>query len=345
MSNNRIGPCFSIIVLSACILTGLLTGCSYARQTSVSKLAEQLSRTSVEILSGKQIVCSGSFVSSDGYVLTCAHFLSGPEMKIGVLSQAFGRYSADLIAVDKGHDLALLKIDTKEKLPFLTVSENEPSPGQILYVIGTPNRRHSLFMKATIASTRPAYEYLTDQDTYLHVYYLEAMTPKGLSGGNWVDEKGQIVGVQSGWINESVIGAEGSYGSGLSFIGSTSAVRRLVDTKTNADTPSIGGILEELWTQADGFQNRFESETEGIVVHQVRPGGPLDNAGLEHEDLITAVNGQKLRYRWDLLDVVRSKKVGDTLTLTYVKPDNKGTGQTTVTLDSLEKNWFGNAKK
>jgi S1-C subfamily serine protease len=306
-----------------------------------------LSDTSVEVLVDGQMAGSGAFVSPDGYVLTAGHYITRPGMTFEVLSLAHGRHPAALIAIDKGHDIALLKIETDEKLPFLTISKQSPRFGQAIYVVGSPLNRHGLLQHGTIASPQPEYEYLDEGQTqyYVQIRYISAMSPRGLSGGNWVNSRGEIVGVQSGWIDETVAGTNGKSNSGIAFIAPQEAILRLIQTKKNADTPSLGGIIEELWTQAPGFQDRFEPGAEGIVIHQVKPGGPLEKAGLAHEDLIVAADGKKVRYRREFMDIVRSKKVGDTLEISYIKPDNKGTGTKEVVLVGLEQNWLQQDQK
>jgi S1-C subfamily serine protease len=319
----------------------LFQGCSPIQTNEPgSDFVDTLVRASVEVLADGKMAGSGAFVSSDGYVLTAAHYITSPEMKLEVLSDAAGRKSAALIGSDKGHDMALLKIETKKKLPFLTVSERAPVPGQTVYVIGSPLNRHGLLMRGMVASRQANYEHLTDQDAYVHIWYLKAMSPRGLSGGNWVNDDGEIIGVQSGWINEQIAGTNGQANSGIAFIAGPEAIRRLVESKKHADTPLIGGVVEELWTQAPGFQKRFNEGAEGIVIHQVRAGGPLEKAGLVHEDLIVKADGKKVRYRRELLDIVRGKKPGDTIRIDYIKPDNKGAGKKEIVLDSLEKNWL-----
>ncbi len=327
---------FSVLILLVC-----LQGCRSSQVAeSGSVFCDKLARASVEVLADGRMAGSGAFVSSDGYVLTAAHFITSPGMKLGVLSSASGRKTAELVAVDKGHDLALLKIEAERKLPYLSVCKQDLQAGQTVFVVGSPLNRHGLLLQGTIASRQADYEYLTDQATYLRIWYITTMAPRGLSGGNWVNADGEIVGVQSGWINEQIAGTSGHVNSGIAFIAGHEAICRLIDTKEHADTPSIGGVLEELWTQAPGFQGRFKKGTEGIVIHQVRTGGPLDKAGLAHEDVIVAAESKKVRYRRELLDIIRGKKVGETLRVRYVRPDNKDGGEKAVVLDSLEQNWL-----
>ncbi len=307
-----------------------------------TELCNELAKASIEVLVNGKISGSGAFVSSDGYVLTAAHFMKIKMGKLEVLSKTAGRHLAKLVAIDKGHDLALLKIETKKELSFLPISKKPPQPGQTIYTLGSPLNRHALFLRGMIASQEADYEYLTDQETYIGIWYVQVMSPRGLSGGNWVNSKGHIIGVQSGFLNEQVGGTGGTANSGVAFVAGPKAIDNLVKSKKHAETPSVGGIVEELWTQVTGFQARFPAGTEGVVIHQVRKGGPLEKAGLGHEDLIIEADGKKVRYRKDLLEIIRKKIVGDSVRIGYIKPDGKETGIKEVTLDALERNWLDN---
>jgi S1-C subfamily serine protease len=323
------------------VIMVICPGCSSLQTTEHrSALYDKLFRASVEVLAEGKMAGSGAFVSADGYVLTAGHYITSPDMELEVLSVTAGRKPARCIAVDKGHDLALLKIDTQKKLPFLQVSSKDPQPGQPIYVVGSPLNHHSLMLQGVVASRHPDYDYLTDQALYVKIWYVAAMSPRGISGGNWVNSQGRIIGVQSGFINDQVAGTEGNTNSGIAFVAGPQAVKRLIEIKKHAETTSIGGIIEELWTQAPGFQQRFEKGTEGLVIHQLRPGGPLEKAQLAHEDLILAVDGKKMRYRRELMEIIRNKKPGDKLMIDYVKPDNKGAYTRQVVLDCIEQNWL-----
>ncbi len=327
-------------MLFVVVMLAALQGCEPTGTSEPGdEFFDKLGRACVEVLADGKMAGSGAFVSSDGYVLTAGHFITGPEMKLEVLSTTAGRKAAKLVAIDKGHDIALLKIEAESELEFLTISEQGPQRGQAIYVIGSPLNRHRMALGGRVASAEAVYEYLTDQGTYIYIWYIQAMSPRGLSGGNWVNSSGQIVGVQSGFLNDDVTGG-GSANSGVAFMAGSKAIERLIRTKKHAQTPSLGGIVEELWTQAPGFQTRFGEGAEGIVIHQVRAGGPLEKAGLVHEDLIVEADGKKMRYREELLGIVRNKKVGDTVEIGFVKPDGKGAGKKEVILDCLEQNWL-----
>jgi len=99
--------CYKIL-FAAIVMLLALQGCEpTGTSTPGDEFFDKLGRSCVEVLADGKMAGSGAFVSSDGYVLTAGHFITGPEMKLEVLSTTAGRNAAKLVAIDKGHDLAL----------------------------------------------------------------------------------------------------------------------------------------------------------------------------------------------------------------------------------------------
>ena len=332
----------SLIFLSA---LAFLNGCSAPSKNEPDQVFfNKLRNAAVEILADGRMQTSGSFVTSDGYILTVSHFIPNTSTRLEVL-YAGKRVDAELTAIDIGNDIALLKIKTSEELPYLTVSEKQPSVGEDIYVVGSPLYKHILTLHSTIASDKPHYNYLNDQSEYTHIWYVQNMSPRGLSGGCWVNDRGEIVGVQSGFINDQVSGVDGHANSGIAFITDINAIKTLITNKTNTPAPSLGGQLEELWTQSPAFQNRFPAGTEGIVIFKTRENGPLAKAEINHDELIVSINGRKVKYLNTLLDIVKACEPGETVEIEHIKPDDKGSGTKSVTLDCLTQNWLNKDNK
>ncbi len=314
---------------------------SYGFSQSID-LYQKVYPCTVELLVNGRFSASGAFVSADGLIITAAHAMVDVNQKMEILSPVVHRAKVSLVALDRGHDLALLKVektsDKSLKYPYLKIAKKLPVPGKRIFIVASPFGKHGLMLSGAMAVNSCKYEYLNESKGYVQILYMSAMTPKGTSGGAWVNRQGQLVGVQSGWLDEKVIGPKtGLTNSGVEFMGPAWAVDKLLKTQKNACNASLGAIMEEFWTQAQGFQRRFPAGIEGIVIHRVRAGGPLDKAGIKHEDLITAVDGKAFVYRHKLLDFIRNKRPGDKVTVDYIRPDNKGMGEKEVVLDCLER--------
>ncbi|MEO0417110.1 MAG: serine protease, partial [Verrucomicrobiota bacterium] len=100
----------------------------------------------VEVLVDRQLRGGGAFVqtSTDGnYVITAAHLFSRPNANIRVVTSLNQQLVAKLIAVDLGHDLALLKVGDSKTLPALKISTATPQPTVPIFNFGPALRRRT----------------------------------------------------------------------------------------------------------------------------------------------------------------------------------------------------------
>ena len=139
-----------------------------------------------------------------GLVMTAGHVVESPDRKFEISSPSLGRKDAKLVAVDLGHDLALLSIEPrKEGYPVLKVAGKCPPPGSAVFVIGAPLYRHGVLIPGTIAAAETAFEYYADR--FNEVTHISATVPQGMSGGPWLNTAGEAVGVQSGVMSQNSI--------------------------------------------------------------------------------------------------------------------------------------------
>ncbi len=317
-----------------------MSGCQSTGELSVDKaLTQKLLGASVEVLANGKMQGSGALVSADGYVLTAAHYISSSSIKLEVLTAGQLRAEAKLVAIDKGDDIALLKIESAKALPYLEISSEELHAGDKTYIVGSPLFKHRLLLEGMISSIQPSYIYLDDQKSYLHINYIQTMASRGLSGGCWTNSKGEVIGVQSGFLNDQVSGTDGHANSGIAFIAGLDEVRTLFETKKHVPATSLGCQLEELWTQNPGFQERFPSGTEGVAICAIREDGPMAKAEFVKDTIITAIDGTKVRYISEIMSLVRAKKPGDKMSVTTLFPDDKGSETKEVILDCQTDNW------
>ena len=283
-------------------------------------LYETVRRASVFVLVDGRHVGSGFFADGEGLVVTASHMVRDRRGRIEVVSREAGRLPARRVAVDWGHDLALLAVPKRDRpYPTLPIADRLPPEGQDVWLFGDPLFRHDLLLKGAVARTEDSYCYLDTLACYARVFYLSAPSPPGTSGGCWVDSRGRVIGVQSGYLNVDKPATPG----GIAFSAPPDAIRRLVATRASPAVPTLGARLDELWTQPVGFIARFAKGTEGVATVVPAPRGPAAKAGLNKESLITAADGRAVSYRDELMGIIRAKKPGDQVTLTVLDPDGK----------------------
>lgn len=311
----------------------LMCGLAVAADSALSpaQIYEQAKRASVEILVDGHHGGSGCFVSGEGLVLTAAHIPGRPGRRLEVLTSDGGRLKANVVAVDLGHDLILLRVQPREGgYAVLKLGADIPRPGAGVFLYSASVYRHGLLQTGTVARDGLTFEH---QGHFVEVTQIAAIVQEGTSGGPWMNCEGRLIGVQSGSLtNKSVPG-------GIANVSPVQAVRVLLESKRNASTPVIGVFVDEMWVLPPDQLRRFAPGTEGMVVQSLQADGPAARAGIKKGEVIVAVDGQKVRLRDDFVRLIRAKKPGQTVELTVIGADGTGSRKVSVPIGKLEVAW------
>ncbi|MEZ5301861.1 MAG: PDZ domain-containing protein [Verrucomicrobiales bacterium] len=199
--------------------------------------------------------------------------------------------------------------------PFVLVAAEIPPLAAPIYLRGTPIYRHDVLITGAVARRVPTHEWLPDQGRYVGCFFGSAMSPRGTSGGLWMDARGEAVGVQSGMMLDK--GAP----QGIAFIAPPQALRRLLADRHDIPSPWSGMAVEELWEQGSEYRANFPGIQEALVAAQVVDNGPAQAAGVPKRALVLEANGRRLTYRDDFFAVIRSLAPGDKVTLKLRPPE------------------------
>jgi S1-C subfamily serine protease len=299
---------------------------------SLDAVYARVKQAAIEILVEDHLNGSGVFVEASGLALTAAHTIDRPNSRVEVLTASAGRRKAEIVAVNLGADLVLLRVEPREGgYPALPLAAQSPPAGEEVFLLGTPIFRHAVMLRGMMGRDAATFEFLGDW--YVEVLHIAATAPSGTSGGPWFNRRGELVGIQSAVMSSNGIPV------GVAFASPLTAIRKLLESRRTASTPTLGAAFEETWQQAREVLSRFPPQTEGLVVRVLRDDGPAARAGLKQWDVITQADGQKVRLPDELLGLVLRKKPQDSLTLDVLGPDGTGSRQVTVTLGRLEVGW------
>jgi len=281
---------------------------------------DKLQKASVEILVDGRMNGSGCFVDSKGVVLTACHVVASNRGKlIEVMSPTIGRMVAKRIASDRGHDLALLSVPARDGgYPSLKVAKRMPKGLSRVLLPSSPIWRHGLVLSGSIARSEPSFCWQASLKCYVRCVYIDGASPVGSSGGCWTDSRGRVIGVQSGYLNNT-----DKAWVGIAFAAPVDAISRLLAKRGDSDVATLGAAMEELWTQSTGFIARLPKGVQGLVTPKIHKGGPLDKAGMTSETLIMEIDGKPVAYLDKLLHIVQSKSPGDEVTLKVIEPIGK----------------------
>lgn len=269
---------------------------------------------------------SGSIISSDGYVLTNHHVVSGAENG-GLLQVTLndGRtIHADFVASDPATDIAVIKIQDVSDLPVMAFGDSDLiNVGQEVVAIGAPLGLSSTVTSGIVSSlNRPVRA--SDgggESSLIDAIQTDAAINPGNSGGPLVDMNGNLVGMNSVIASMSSGGEAGSIGLGFAI--PSNFAKRVADQLI-----STGEATQPML----GVQVAARSDVDGALIASIEPGGPADQAGLASGDVVTGLNQRKIDNSDALIAAVRSQDFGEVVTLTVLQPDTGQSREVEVTL-------------
>jgi serine protease Do len=249
--------------------------------------AEDEERKTAAVVVRQHGIGAGVIVDADGYIMTNAHVVEGAQ-RIRVtlsLSGKFQRVAATVIGVEKGADLALLKIDGHQ-LPALPFNVNPPQPGQIVVAIGSPSGLQNSVTMGVISSAwrQP------DPDNPMGYLQTDAPINRGNSGGPLVDVSGAVVGLNTFIISSS----GGSEGLGFAIPARVvDFVYRSLRQYGHVDHVDIGVAAQTVTAPiAEGLAL---SQDWGVLIADLLPRGPADAAGIKVGDVVLTIDGHAMR--------------------------------------------------
>jgi len=255
---------------------------------------------------------SGFLISADGYILTNNHVVKGADNIMVKLSDT-KEFQAKLIGSDSETDVALLKIDTDESMPYLELGDSDSIlVGDWAIAVGNPFPQLGLDRTVTVgvisALGRKGLVFGGEYPAYQNYIQTDASINPGNSGGPLVDIRGQVIGVNSAIVTPS----GGNVGIGFAI--PINLARKVSDELRRSGSISRGwlGILPR-----DIDNNLAEalglSKAEGVLVESVEPGSPAEEGGLKVGDVIVNFDGRKVtdaqQFRFLVADAGPGKKV------------------------------------
>lgn len=250
---------------------------------------------------------SGFIISADGYVVTNNH-VAGDAEKVTVIFQDGTKHSAKVIGTDDKTDLALLKIDAAQPVPYLNFGNSDDAqPGDWVVAVGNPFGLGGS-VSAGIISARGRDLHSGPYDDFLQ---LDAPINRGNSGGPTFNTHGEVIGINTAILSPT----GGSIGIGFA-IPSSLAQTVVAQLKEHGKVTrgylgiSIQEVTPEIAT-ALGLP-----APKGALVTDVSQGGPAAKGGLRPGDLIEAYNGQPINEARDLSKLIAATPVGQSAQLT-----------------------------
>ena len=273
---------------------------------------------------------SGFILNKDGLILTNNHVIGkATPGNIEVTLSDKHQYKATVVTVDKGHDLALLKINAPNLVPA-TLAETSTGlmVGQRVYAIGNPFGLSGTMTRGIISAIRSVSG--PDNNPIEGAIQTDASINPGNSGGPLLNSRGEVIGITTMIASN---GVEQSSGIGFAIpINTAKAVLADLTRYGRVKRPELG--IQSYAIGPDLAEQMGLAAESGVLVQTVIRGGAAERAGIHGGnqqayvgntpillggDLIVAVDGQEVTDPQDINNLIYKHQAGDTVSVTLYR--------------------------
>jgi serine protease Do len=268
---------------------------------------------------------SGVIISPDGYIVTNNHVIDGADT-VSVTLADQQEFEAKVVGRDSKTDLAVLKIESKQKLPAAELGDSDQiNVGDWVVAIGNPfGLTHTVTSGIISAKGR-----VIGAGPYDDFIQTDASINPGNSGGPLFDLHGNVVGINTAIIPQ---------GQGIGFAIPVNIAKTLLPQLMETGSVTRGYLGVSIQTLTPSLAKALKLEThQGALVSDVVPNGPAQQAGIERGDVIMKFNDEAIDDSRDLAATVANTPVGkDTKVLVLRDGREKTLSLTVGTLPSQD---------
>ena len=246
---------------------------------------------------------SGFIIDAKGIVITNNHVIKGAE-DIMVRVEGDKEYKAKVLGSDPLSDIAVLKIESKEKLiPVKFGNSDKARIGDWVIAIGNPFGLGGTVTSGIISARNrdigmSRYEDFIQTDASINV---------GNSGGPLFDMNGEVIG-----INTAILGQAGSIGIGFAI--PSNSAKKVIEQLIEFGETKRGwlGVRIQVVTKEIADVEKLD-KPRGALVASVAEDSPSDKAGIKAGDIILEFNGVLINEMKELPKIVAQTDVGKTV--------------------------------
>ena len=268
---------------------------------------------------------SGVIISSDGYILTCAHVVDGASTITVTIGDK--DYTATLVGEDTTSDIAVIKIDADGLTPATVGNSDSLKVGQSVMAVGNPLGELGGTVTGGMISAlnRSVTIQGSSSVNTMSLIQMDASVSPGNSGGGLFNMNGELVGIVNAKSSSS--DAEG-LGFAIPINDAIKVAQELLENGYVTGRPYLGITylaVEDAQTAAQLGVNAY-----GVYVVEVVKGGPAEKAGLQTGDRIVSVDGTEIASKDDLGTLMQKHAAGDTLSITIAREGQMQTVNVTL---------------
>lgn len=261
---------------------------------------------------------TGMIINGEGYILTNNHVVAGAT-QIQVILSNESQYQAKIIGTDPKTDLAVIKVTTSEKLPYVTFGDSDTvQVGEWVVAIGHPRGLDQTVTQGIISAKHR--QGISDPSTYQDFLQTDAAINPGNSGGPLLNLDGQVIGVNS------IIASQSGGSEGLGFAIPSNMALHIAKSLMGTGKVQRGWLGISL--QDISFEKvkslKLDSPKGAFVVDVVKEG-PAARAGIKAGDVILSLDGRNIADSGELRNLVAGKPIGQAVKLGIVRDGKKMT--------------------
>ncbi len=248
---------------------------------------------------------SGVIITPDGFIVTNNHVIAkATELKVTLNNNK--TYDAEIIGTDPSTDIALIKIVTQERLPYLAFGDSDNTRiGEWVLAVGNPFNLTST-VTAGIVSAKA--RDLGRRQSFIQT---DAAVNPGNSGGALVNTNGDLIG-----INTAITSQTGAY-IGYSFAVPSNIARKVVEDIMEYGNVQSGILgITTIPVNSQYALEKGVNEIDGVYIDGIEEDSGAEDAGLRSGDVITQVDDIRVRRFADLTGYISAKRPGDKVLVT-----------------------------
>ena len=251
---------------------------------------------------------SGVIISPDGYIVTNHHVVSSAQ-SLEVTLNNNQTYAAQMVGSDPNSDIALLKIEPGEPLPYLPFGDSDQTQiGEWVLAVGNPFNLTSTVTAGIISAKARD---LGKNQSFIQT---DAAVNPGNSGGALVNTQGHLIG-----INTAISSVTGAY-VGYSFAVPANIAKKVVEDIMEFGAVQTGILGIQTITSPEYLaKERGIKQLEGVYVEGVESASGADLAGVKQGDIIVQIDRVKIKKYADLTGYLSSKRPEDKVLLTLLR--------------------------
>lgn len=263
----------------------------------------------------EQATGSGVVITTQGHVVTNYHVVEGAR-EVQVLWE--GQYlRAEIVGVDELTDLAVLRVTEDMSLPAVQMGDPDSvRVGDWAIVIGNPLGKQ--FADTVTVGVVSALGRELEDSAIVKMIQTDAAINSGNSGGGMFNTKGELIGIPS--LKFSSSGRDGIASiEGIAMAIPMDVVQPVVNSIIQygkVTRPKLGISVMTLRGSEEPTPGMIPA---GVYVSAVTPGCPAARAGVQVDDIIVRVDGERVTLHTDLTNLIAARSAGENVTLTVYR--------------------------